>query len=219
MAVRDRDLFQREMLGVLCALLAPACIIFGFLGIDYNLPGWYKSISATYYASSNICMVGLLFSTAVFFAGYSGYDWRDRLLSAIQSVSALGIIVFPCKTPGVPPNVGIFQLPVDTSNTIHCTFAAVLFLAFAFNIFFLFTLGGSDTEMKKVRNKIYRICGTIIFVFCILQAVESVFLTDFFPSWFPLTLLNEFVMLEAFAVAWLVKAEAVSSLNDMKLSQ
>ena len=207
-------LFQRRMLGLLCALLAPACIIFGFFGADSNLPGWYKSISATFYASSNICMIGLLFCTAVFFACYHGYDWRDRLLSAIQSLGALGIIVFPCRTPGVPERVGIFQLSVDTSHVLHSVFASVLFLAFAVNIFFLFTLGNSNTEQKKRRNLVYRICGVVIFAFCVIQAVEIAFFKSYIPQWFPLTWLNEFVMLEAFAVAWLVKVEAIAALND-----
>ena len=159
-------------------------------------------------------MIGLLFCTAVFFACYHGYDWRDRLLSAIQSLGALGIIVFPCRTPGVPSHVGLFQLPVDTSHVLHSVFASVLFVAFAFNIFFLFTLGESDTEKKKKRNMVYRICGGVIFLFCVLQAVEIIFFKSYIPDWFPITWINEFVMLEAFAVAWLVKSEAIGALND-----
>lgn len=207
-------LFQRRMLGLLCALLAPSCLIFGLFGRDVNFEGWYKSISATYYANSGICMIGLLVCTAVFFGCYHGYDWRDRLMSALQAAGALGVVVFPCNTPGVPENVGIFQLPVHTSNIIHCTCAAILFVSFAINIFFLFTLGDTDTTKKKQRNKVYRVCGIIIFVFCIWQAVESVFLQDVIPSWFPMTWFNEFVMLEAFAVAWLVKAQSIAFLND-----
>lgn len=209
------SIFQRKMLGFLCALLAPSCIIFGLIGGDDNLPGWYMSISATYYASSKICMIGLLFSTSVFFISYKGHDCKDKTISVIQSLSSLGIIVFPCKTFGTPDCVGIFKLPVDTSNIIHCACASILFVAFAVNIFFLFTLGNTDNPQKRKRNTVYRVCAIVIFAFCIIQLLSSV--TNLFawvPEKFPLTWFNEFVMLEAFAVAWLVKAEYIEFLND-----
>lgn len=207
-------LFQRKMLGILCGLLPLTCLLFGFMGAENNLPGWYKSISATYYASSKICMIGLLFSASIFFLCYKGYDWRDRTLSLIQAISSMGVIVFPCDTPMAPTSVGLFNLPIATSNIIHCASAAILFIAFGINIFFLFTIGNSNSPEKKKRNFIYHVCGGIIFAFCILQAVSTTPLFGWVPDWFPLTWLNEFFMLEAFAVAWLVKAESISSLND-----
>ncbi|MCQ2192287.1 MAG: hypothetical protein MJZ23_05415 [Paludibacteraceae bacterium] len=209
-------IFQRKMLGIMCALLAPACLVFGLPGEDTNLPGWYMSISATYYASSKICMIGLLFTTAVFFFSYQCYDdWRDKVLAKVQAISALGIIIFPCQTPGIPNNVGMFSLPIGISNTIHCAFASILFIAFALNITFLFTLGNSGTPEKLVRNKIYRACGITIFAFCIVQFASSATpLFDWVPAWFPLTWFNEFVMLEAFGIAWLVKSESIKRLND-----
>ena len=208
-------LFQRKMLGILCALLAPLSLLLGLFGAESNLEGWYMSISATYYASSKICMIGLLFTTAVFFLSYTGYDWRDRVLSIIQAVASLGIIVFPCRTPGIPDTVGLFNLPVATSALLHNISAIVLFIAFAVNILCLFTLGDSGTPQKALRNRIYRICGTVILVFCVIQALSAT--TSIFswvPNWFPKTWFNEFMMLEAFAVAWIVKSEAIAMLND-----
>lgn len=193
---------QRKILGVLCALLAPCCIVFGLLGD--NLPLWYCSISATYYANSKICMIGLLFATSVFFFSYKGHDWKDRVMSLIQAVSALGVIMFPCNTPGIPDTVGLFSLPYATSHVIHCVMASVLFISFATNIMFLFTLGDKSNAQKARRNKVYRICGGVIYAFIVLQAV-STFIP--MPAWFPATLINEAVMLEAYAVAWLVKAQ------------
>ncbi len=207
-------LFQRKMLGIMCALLAPSCLLLGLFGMENNPEGWYMSISATYYASSKICMIGMLFTTAVFFISYQGYDWKDRVLSLIQAVGAIGIVAFPCRTPEVPELVGMFNLPINTSNTIHCVFAGILFIAFAVNITFLFTLGDSNTEKKRLRNKIYRICGGVIFGFCIIQAISGTVVFSWVPDWFPFTWFNEFIMLEAFAVAWLVKSESITSVND-----
>lgn len=193
---------QRKILGVLCALLAPSCILFGLLGD--NLPYWYCSISATYYANSKICMIGLLFATSTFFISYKGYDKKDRVMSLIQAVSALGIIIFPCATAGIGDTTGLFNLETALSNKIHCFFASTLFLAFATNILFLFTLGDKNSEMKAKRNKVYRTCAVVMYAFCVLQAL-SIKLQ--IPQWFPMTLINETVLLEAFAVAWLTKAQ------------
>lgn len=199
--MNSQMMFQRRMLGILCALLPPTCILFGLLGD--NLPYWYCSISATYYANSKICMIGLLFATSVFFFSYRGYDWRDVTLSLIQAVACLGIIVFPCKTAGVSGRVGLLSLDVGLSNVFHCVSASVLFVAFGLNISFLFTLGDDGNYRKCQRNMVYKICGAVILGFCALQAMSG---TYDIPDWFPLTMINETVMLEAFAVAWLTKS-------------
>ena len=201
--------FQRRVLGVLCALLAPCCILFGLLGD--NLPNWYCSISATYYANSKLFMIGLLFSTAVFFFCYRGYDKKDIALSLIQAVSARGIVIFPCSTTGGTGAVGLFSLPVEVSHIIHCIMAGTLFTVFATNITFLFTRGDKSNPQKIERNKVYITCGIIIYVFEILQAMSAGLNI---PEWFPLTMINETVMLESFAFAWLTKSGAFSSLND-----
>ena len=202
--MKETMLLQRKILGILCAVLAPACILFGLLGD--NMDYWYCSISATYYANSKICMIGLLFTTAVFFFSYQGYDWKDRLFSCIQAVTALGVIVFPCKTAYAPDYVGLLHLSVDISNILHCISACILFIAFATNIMFLFTLGNTENPQKRKRNIVYYICASIIYVFCIWQGIS--FCINI-PQWFPMTMINETIMLEAFAIAWLVKSESI----------
>lgn len=213
---RESMLFQRKVLGILCMLLAPTSILFGLIGKDVNLPSWYDSISATYYANNKIIMIGLLYAIGIFFTAYKGYDWKDRVCSIVQAATSFMIVTFPCATSGAPSKVGLFLLPQSTSNIIHCIGASVLFITFAFNVLFLFRLCGPEpTERKKLRNKIYLVCGIIIAVFMTLQAIYSVTsLFDFMPKWFPITWFNEFVMLEAFGFAYLVKSEAISKLND-----
>jgi hypothetical protein len=213
---RESMMFQRKILGILCMLLAPSSILFGLIGKGTNLPYWYASISATYYANDKIIMIGLLYAIFIFFSAYKGYDWRDRTCSIIQAITSFMIVAFPCSTTGAPDKVGLFMLPLSTSNIIHCIGASLLFFTFSFNVIFLFRLSGPEpTEKKKLRNKIYLACGIIIFIFMVLQAIYSVTsLFDFIPSWFPITWFNEFVMLEAFGFAYLVKSEAIDKLND-----
>lgn len=211
----DSILFQRRILGSLCALLAPLSIVFGLFGLKTNDPSWYMSISDTYYANSKMWMIGLLFATSIFFFSYKGYDWKDRLCSLVQAISAIGIVAFPCTGPDPSARVGLFNIPAHISFTPHCIFAGLLFVSFGINVMFLFTLGdGEPTKQKKLRNTIYRICGLIIFAFIIIQALTATILSKYIPSWLPTTMINEFVMLEAFAFAYIVKSEAIFRFND-----
>ena len=213
---KESMLFQRKILGILCMLLAPCSLLFGLIGRTSNLPYWYDSISATYYANDKIIMIGLLYAVSIFFTAYKGYDWKDRTCSIVQAISSFMVVGFPCSTTGAPDKVGLFLLNRPISNVIHCIGASVLFFTFAFNVLFLFRLSGPEpTEKKKLRNKIYLVCGILITVFMTSQAIYSVtHLFDFIPGWFPLTWFNEFIMLEAFGFAYFVKSEAISKLND-----
>ena len=206
-------LYQKRILGTLCILLAPLCLLFGLFGLDTNLPYWYKSISATFYANSNMFMIGLLFSVSVFFFSYICYDWRDRVVTLIEAVCSIGIVIFPCASEDIPARVGLFQLPFEVSNIFHCIFAALLFLAFGFQITFLFTISGDNPSDNKIkRNRIYRVCGIVIFVFCIVQFVSAI--VNILPYSVPTTWINEFIMLTAFGIAYLVKSQSFKSLND-----
>ena len=211
-------LYQKRILGTLCILLAPLCLIFGLFGLSTNLHGWYLSISATYYANSKMFMIGLLFAISVFFFSYQCYDWKDRIVTLFEAICAIGIVMFPCKSDDIPNLVGLFNIPFGISHVFHCTFATVLFVLFGFQITFLFTKSdGNPTKEKLIRNKIYRICGIVIFVFCIVQMITSIFV--FIPSYIPTTWINEFVMLIAYGVAYLIKSESIAKLNDKILSE
>jgi hypothetical protein len=70
-------------------------------------------------------------------------------------------------------------------------------------------------QEKKKRNRVYRICAYIIFGFFALECISKIpFIQNAIPIWLPTTWVNELFMLEAFAVAWLVKAEAIAKFND-----
>ena len=204
--------WQKRILGVLCILLAPLSVLFGLFGCETNLPFWYGSISATFYANSNIIMIGTLFSVSVFFFAYKCYDWFDRVVTIIEAICAMGVIMFPVASPGIPEKVGIFCLPYMTSNTFHCVFAILLFLVFALQLIFVFTRGaGEPTENKKIRNKIYIGCGITILASASLHFASQ---WMHLPAWFPATLVNEWIMLTAFGFAYLVKSEAIARFND-----
>lgn len=199
---------QRRVLGILCLLLAPLSIAFGLFS-QTNPEHWWYSISATYYANSNMLMIGLLFSTSVFFITYQGYDIIDRIITDFSALFAIGIVTFPCNI-GIYERVGLFQLPVATSNIIHYCCAAGLFLSFAIMIIFRFTKSnGLVTKKKVTRNIIYYVCGGVILLFMIWQLITTLI---HLPGYW--TIIDETVMLTAFSIAWLVKGESFRTFND-----
>ena len=193
--------YQRFMLGIICGLLPVGCLLFGILGQlpGINNPEWYVSISATYFANSNMCMIGALCLCAFFLFTYQGYDLGDRLFTSIAAIAALLIVAFPCSARGTDAHLGLFALPSNISNTIHGVAAAVLFLSFALMILTQFTKGG-----RKKRNILYYICGIIMLIAMVFVVISM------YCNWVPyMTMILEIVMLEAFAIAWIVKSNII----------
>lgn len=214
--------YQRFMLGIICGLLPVACLLFGFLGQlrGINYPGWYNSISATYFSNGNMCMIGALYLCSFFLFTYQGYvdakgdekptlfqrirkaltpkelfRLTDRKLTLVAAVSALLIVACPCAAAPMD-YMGLFALPAKVSDAIHMVAAIALFGSFALMTLTQFTKGN-----HKRRNTIYRICGWTMLAFMAVVALATIF--DW-PGY--LTMICEAGMLEAFAVAWIVKS-------------
>lgn len=194
--------FQRFMLGIICGLLPVACLLFGLLGAirGINYPGWYNSISATYFSNGNMCMIGALCLCSFFLFTYKGYDLGDRAYTLVAAVSALLIVAFPCAAAPMD-YVGLFACPVKLSDFVHMVAAIALFGSFALMTLTQFTKGG-----HKKRNTIYRICGWTMLAFMAVVGLSTVF---GWPGY--LTMICEAGMLEAFALAWIIKSGVVKA--------
>lgn len=202
--------WQRKVLalyGVLLPILAP---LFGFLAYSKNGPEFWYSISATFYATSNILMIGVLAVFAFFLWTYKGYDIGDRFTCKFSASMAIGILVFPCDCAAAGYTTGILNIPTRISNVIHCIIAALLFASFAYMIGFRFTktVYRVITYGKQMRNKIYRICMGIILAFMANQVVTSLLNI----GW--MTIVNEAIMLWSFSFAWAVKSGVFIKFND-----
>lgn len=188
---------QRFGLGLVCGLLPLASLVFGYLGElrGINPPGWYNSISATYFANSNSCMIGALWLCAFFLTTYRGYDLGDRAYTLVAAVSAL-LVVF-CPTAASPEKyIGLFALKSQVSSTIHMVAATTLFGSFA-----LMTLKQFPKGKHRRRNRIYRICGYTMLGF---MAIIGIGYVCHLPGY--TTMICETGMLWAFAVAWIIKS-------------
>lgn len=207
--IKSSYLIMRQALGILGVLLAPSVLIFGWLfGHGNNPAGWYESISATYYTNAGLLFTGLMYATGIFLISYKGYDAWDDVICTLSGVFGLVLASFPVKIADSPEFVGLFGIPRDVSNVIHCTSALLFFTSLAVNICFNFTKGDSG-EKKKLRNTIYWICGIIMAASCIGVLIFSVW-----RVWSTATIVFEFIALCAFGVAWLIKGHAIRCLND-----
>lgn len=204
--------WQRKMLALYGALLPVLAPLLGFIAYSKNGPHFWWSISATYYASSNILMIGTLGVVAFFLWTYKGYDIGDSFTCKFSAISALGILVFPCECDAAGNTTGILNIPTVISDVFHCAMAACLFGSFAYMIGFRFTKTSEKIEVtgkKKTRNTIYWICSGIIAFFMLNQVVTSVILH---LGW--MTIINEAFMLWAFSFAWAVKAGVFAKWKD-----
>lgn len=186
---------QRFVLGIICGLLPICCVLFGLFGASVNLPGWWYSISDTYYATSSPWMIGSLCLASFFFLTYRGYDLGDRWFTNLSALTSICIVVFPCSN-NFYDKVGIFQLPSNVSSILHNISAATLFVSFGLMILCRFTKGAN-----KKKNVLYRVCATIIFA-----SVLGIGLTTLLSLPGYMIIVFEFVLLESFAVAWIVKS-------------
>lgn len=163
------------------------------------------SISATYY----ICpaLTGILTAASIVLMCYSGYDWRDNIITSITGVFGLMVVLFPCNCTVSGEIVGFFQLPVAISNIIHCISACAFFILLSINSLFLFTLGEENpTKQKKIRNIVYRVCGIGMLCALALMVVPV--------SFFAKTFIVEAIALTFFGISWLVKGQALGILKD-----
>jgi len=109
--------------------------------------------------------------------------------------------------------LGMFQLPMKISDTIHLIFAVSFFVICGLNSIFLFTLSSKkpkDMEApKKIRNWIYRISGIIILLSLIILGIlmKTIPAEDFDSR--RLVLIFEIIMLASFGAAWIIKGNTL----------
>lgn len=106
-------------------------------------------------------------------------------------------MAFPCYIDGVL-HIGLFNLPVNTSNILHFVSAFLVFGSFGVMTITQFTKGG-----HKKRNILYRTCGITM-----IAALAMLGISMFIPvlNFHGAVMVYELIMLEAFAVAWLTKS-------------
>lgn len=207
---------QQKILGILCILLPVLSIGFGIIGYlsGTNEPGWYESISATYYANSRMMMIGLLFASSIYYWAYSGYDRTDSIITTISAITAMCIVIFPCSDgrATTEPIVGLFCLPVHISGILHNISAAILYGTFFIQTLRFTKHGANMTSQKIKRNKVYRTCAALMII-GVLIIICPILIRALAPYHY-LILVGECFLQIAYGTAWLVKGECITALND-----
>jgi len=194
----------RKAVGVI-GISLPFVLVFGKIILES--PGILDSVSSYYYSVMRDVFVGSLCAIGVFLFSYHGYEREDDIAAKIASISAIGVALFP-----IAPETAATAQQVMIGKW-HLFFALILFLTLAYFALVLFRKTDphqSPTPMKRVRNVIYAVCGSLI-LFCIAAII---FLTFVPPvQWIPI-IPHSIFWLEAlaiisFGISWLIKGEAI----------
>ncbi|REG98593.1 hypothetical protein [Flavobacterium aquicola] len=212
------SLTLRKIIGIMG--MALPLLLFGFLYLDNGLQYPLESISHYYYTRVGSIFVIVLSLLAFFLIVYKGKEPADFYISLSAGIFALLAVLFPtsnitdiCGDPAKKYAVTI--LPISNFRLyFHYTAAALFFLCLSYMSFFLFTKSDKSASkrgtQKKIRNRIYRVCGVLMLLALIVLLAGSFKIIP--PSCFktfPLTFWMETLAIESFGFAWLVKGETL----------
>ena len=201
----------RQAVGWIAVCLPVVLLLSSWLTPGEGIP---FAISGYYYTPMRDVLVGSLCAIGFFNLCARGYDWRDELAGLVSAISALGLAFFPTWPPPGYPTPSLRM--AHRFNEAHHIFAELFFSTLAIMCLALFRTTAANRRMtraKRRRNTIYLVCG-IVMVVCgvvdfICQHMRPI------PAWGPLgsILVCEFVALEAFGIAWLVKGKTFRKRN------
>lgn len=165
-----------------------------------------KSISQYWWTPSRDVFVGVLAVAGALLLAYKGYDAGDRRTTFLAGVSAFLIAIFPAAW-GME-SISYLGIPGDVSGVIHYGSAILFFGLLGYMSYFRFTKGHDRKRRKRQRNKVFRVCGIVIFASLAAMIVGALA----FPEWSEessLVFWFESVMLVAFGISWAVKGQVI----------
>jgi hypothetical protein len=169
------------------------------------------SISHYYHSPMRDFFIGVMCSVGLFLFCYNGYKkTKDGLASRIAGLLAFGVAFLPTtfKDPARPCNPGFEG---DATGILHLACAALFFLTLALISLFLFTkTDGLITPQKRIRNRIYKVCG-IAMILCLVLMVLYFAIPGIkceYQSMKPVFFLEAFGLF-FFGASWLIKGETL----------
>jgi hypothetical protein len=200
----------RKMVGILG--MALPLLLYVFLWIDLGHDKILPSISHYYYTRVCSIFVAIMSILAIFLIIYKGKEPLDLYLSAIAGIFAFCVVLFPTNNIDGPFSVTILK-DSPVRPVFHYVSASIFLACLAIMALFVFTRSDKSVKTrgikKKMRNRLYRTCGTIMVLAIIGILLWGINLlgpdlTRFYND-HDLTFWLETVAVESFGLSWLVK--------------
>ena len=198
----DESLYVLSYLGLrkgvgIISLALPIVLLVGKPVLDGG--GMQGSISAYYYTSMRNYFVGSLCASAVFLFSYKYAPTRQRPEHRDSTVRA--------RRGLLPDHASGRRHDLDRGRP-PCL-CRLFFLLLAYFAYFVFTRPPQPREQvegrKRVRNRIYRVCGVTVVVCLVLVPVSDLVLRDAARGRVHPLFWLETVAVFAFSTSWLVK--------------
>jgi hypothetical protein len=184
----------RRLVGALGMALPIVVMVWGFTicGCTRILP----SISDYYVLRTRDALVGILCSIACFLFTYRGFD-DDSRYGNLAAIFAVAVALFP--------NSG-----TQVERTVHFTSATGLLLVLAYFSLKIFTKSSEHpTPQKRIRNRVYTVCGVLILLCVLLIGLYRSFWVDSELALLHPVFWLETVALWSFGFSWFVKGETL----------
>ncbi len=175
-------------------ILLPFVLITG-VNLIFGKGEILKNISLYYHSGMRDVFVGAICAIALFLFFYRGYSKWDNRAGNLAGFFALGIALFPTVESG----------PYNWSAIVHFICASCFFIILSLFSIFLFTKKETrPTKRKLTRNKIYRICGSVMLVCLAAIMIFFIFFEEGHPQ-SSFVFWAETLALIAFGISWLTK--------------
>lgn len=220
-------LLLRQLIGVL-GIALPFALIFGnrLLGNE----NWLQpSISHYFYSYMHFAFVGVLFILGAILISYREKEYKlASRISTFAGIFAVCVAIFPTKFDGF---IGQEYIDIDVLywkswfKIIHFGSAGLLFVCFAVFCFVIFQKSDADIKpsefdkKKKLRNRIYKICGWGIVVSIIMIGTCTLYEEYIGKNLFTKysTFIFETTALLCFGNSWLLKGSVKWKNDDNEL--
>ncbi len=203
--------YQNRVMGFIFETITPVTILFGLPTSQHNLPGWWHSVSETYYATDGIIMIGLLSIITLLSITHRSNNRLEKLLFFLCGISMLGILTFPHGLEEFE-YAGVFMVSHYVSGKLHVIFATIMFITLGAISVLCFPKQLSDTlseKKKTLTRRVYLANGISIFVFSLIIACRFIFNLY---GW--LVIICEFVIFTTFGVNLLIQSGFFKYLRD-----
>ncbi len=163
------------------------------------------SISASYHTAARDAFVGMLFIIGALFWAYNGHNLKQAWASKVVSITAILIAICPTRCD---------SCETDIKSIIHYGAAIILFSTLAYFCFGPFREHTKKCKIgkKKVRSRIYIVCGSIMIGCMVIIGVKELFAIPI--KFLSVTYWGEMIALCAFGIAWIVAGKCFTPIVD-----